>query len=368
MITFAVGVVFVSYAAFVLALYIGWRKTITGSDNTAAFHRFISVIIPARNEEKNIGSLLDDLFAQRYPPGKMEILVVDDHSEDRTAEIVNEKIKNVSFGRIILSVKTGKKSAITTGVEHARGEIIVTTDADCSVNPDWLISVNNKFSNDEVKMVFGPVKIDHGNSFFSTIQSVEFASLVGSGAATMAMDTPTMSNGANLAFLKKTFPEVGGYNGNFQVASGDDEFLMRKISDKYPGSIRFNNSKESIVTTQPQRTLTEFISQRIRWAGKWKYHSDLKSKMLAVYIFLLHLTVLMLPVFYVTELVSPVWIIAFVLLKLLAEFVFLLDVVSWLGVRWNWPAFLSLQLLYPFYAIMIGISSFFVSPSWKGRK
>jgi poly-beta-1,6-N-acetyl-D-glucosamine synthase len=232
----------------------------------------------------------------------------------------------------------------------------------------WLNSVDAAFATSDIKMVFGPVKIEADQTFFSKVQAMEFSSLIGAGAATLALGAPSMCNGANLAFRKEVFLEVGGFDGNLQVASGDDEFLMRKIAAQYPHGISFNHAQDAIVVTQPQRSLSAFVSQRLRWAGKWKYNQDLLSKLLALLIVGFHATVLSLPFFLMAGLLNAYVLVSLLVLRALVEFIFIRSVTAWLGVRWHGPSFLLLQLLYPVYAVGIGLASWFVHPAWKGRK
>jgi cellulose synthase/poly-beta-1,6-N-acetylglucosamine synthase-like glycosyltransferase len=311
-----------------------------------------------------------DLFHQNYPKENFEILLLNDHSEDGSMAVAEETLKLSAFSKctFIHPALAGKKAAITEGVKHAMGKIIVTIDADCRVGPEWLASIDRNFSHDAVKMVFGAVKIEPTKTIFQSMQAIEFASLIGTGAATMAYGIPTMSNGANLAFRKLAFEEVDGYEGNLEIASGDDEFLMRKIAAKYQDGIRFNNDQQGIVVTNPQSSVGDFFYQRIRWAGKWSAHTDVKTKLLAVFIFIFHAAILVTPV--IATFNDNVWVaVGFILLvKAYLEYRFLRIVNFWLNVSWSWPAFILLQATYSFYAVSVGIATLFVKPVWKGRK
>ena len=365
--TFALVVVFVLYGLLVLSLYIGWLKAI-GKRSSAAEYHSISIVVPVRNEEFTIGRLATDLVNKNYPSDKFEIIFVDDHSEDSTALAIQDAVKSVSNARLIKSARKGKKAAITTGVQEAQGQIIVTTDADCRVSTDWLASINMCFENDSVKMLMGGVKIEANKFLFSKMQSIEFSSLIGSGAATLAFGVPTMCNGANLAFRKEVFIEVDGYKGNEAIASGDDEFLLRKVAKRYPNGIRFNNLVESIVSTGPAKSITQFAAQRLRWAGKWKHHRDLSTKFLGLFIFTVQFSVILVPFVYYLNLASGDMLLTLLFSKAVLEYIFIHRVTRWLGVQWDWPSFILLQVLYPVYAIVIGFGSLFVSPVWKGRK
>jgi hypothetical protein len=176
-----------------------------------------------------------------------------------------------------------------------------------------------------------------------------------------------MCNGANLAFRKEAFENVNGYEGNLHVASGDDEFLMRKINTACPGSIRFNISRASVVSTKAQSTGTDFLFQRIRWAAKWRHHRDLKTKLLAVYVFLFHLLTISLPVLAILGYLKLSFVLVLFLVKAILEFRFLVRVTSWLQIPWHWPSFILLQVVYSLYAVIIGVLSNFIQAKWKGR-
>jgi hypothetical protein len=194
---------------------------------------------------------------------------------------------------------------------------------------------------------------------------MEFASLIGSGAATAALGAPTMCNGANMAFRKKVFSEVKGYDGNLSIPSGDDEFLMRKIHKRYPDGIMFMNSDETVVTTMAQPDLHSFVNQRIRWASKWRHNSSLWSQMLAVAVIIFQLAFIANWFFIFTPMILQS--LFYMTVKMILEAAFLLQVCRFLGTRWKWLSFLSLQFIYPFYVPAIGIASFFRPFEWKHR-
>ena len=326
---------------------------------------FITVLIAARNEAKNIGALLDDLSRQNY--SSYEVIVVDDHSEDNTAAIAEHFATKYTSFRIVRSSGSGKKQALTDGVRHAQGSIIVATDADCRVTAQWLSSIAIYFQQPEVKMVFGGVRMQQQN-FFHDLQAIEFSSLIGSGAATAAMGYPTMCNGANIAYRKTVFEEVKGYTGNTHVPSGDDEFLMRKIKAIYPSGIYFINDTRSVVTTQPNETVGDLIGQRLRWAGKWRYNTSTYTMLLAIYIFSIQLITLLCwgLLFYSDERLK-VTAVLFLTVKALLEFLFLRSVCRFLGCWWNTLAFMTLQVIYPLYVMGIGLFAHFIPQQWRGR-
>ena len=263
---------------------------------------------------------------------------------------------------------TGKKAALTQGIQQATGTVMVTTDADCRVGVEWLNSIRQYFQDEKVKMVFGGVKVQESYSLFSKLQALEFISLMGSGTATWALGFPTMCSGANLAFRKSTFDEVGGYSGNLHIPSGDDEFLLRKIADRYPDGIQFMSDPKAVVVTAHMRNVKDFVHQRIRWAGKWRYHQGLFSKLLAILIFSFQLLIILLPLLVVTNWINPILAISLCVGKVLIEFFFLKGGCDFLKVKWNTVVFILWQLIYPFYVVLIGLASNIQSFEWKGRR
>jgi poly-beta-1,6-N-acetyl-D-glucosamine synthase len=364
--------IFGLYFLLMLFLLYGWEKAMVNKlpEVRERITGRITVVIPFRNEEANIENSITDLVNQSYSSAFYEVVFVDDHSTDRSNSRVALKITSLPNFRLISlpAENEGKKKAITLGIEKSIGDIIVTTDADCRLSTNWLASINDQFQGDGIKMTFGGVKIAEKDSFFSKLQAMEFSSLIGSGAATLNLGYPSMCNGANLAFLKTAFIEVNGYEGNFNISSGDDEFLMRKIITKFPGSICFLHNPESVVSTLAQKSLKDFLYQRLRWAGKWKYNSSVSTKLLALYIFLSQLSficVVGLTLMNKLDLKTAFFLIGG---KIVFEFIFLSKICAFLGVKWRTLYFLLLQFIYPIYVVSIALASNFISPLWKERK
>jgi len=348
-----------------LVLLVGWYRALNkGFENTTERKQYaVSVIVPVRNESATVATVLHDLMQQDY--SRYEVIVVDDHSSDSTAEKVKKIIAGNHPIRLITNTGHGKKQALTTGIQVATGSIIVTTDADCRMNPEWLSIVNNQFQSEKIKMTIGGVKIDQDSSLFSHLQALEFSSLIGSGAATLAMGFPTMCNGANLAFRKSVFQDVQGYEGNTHIPSGDDEFLMRKIAKQHPDSISFMPYQGAVVRTQALANVHTFLQQRIRWAGKWRFNSSVITKGLALYVMVVQFFWMVLMVI---TIIDPVKWCLLVVMKVALEGIFIFSVCRFLKVRWHWPGFFILQLVYPVYVVGVGVFSLFLPFTWKDRK
>ncbi|HZY80899.1 MAG TPA: glycosyltransferase [Cyclobacteriaceae bacterium] len=346
------------YAVLIIVLAFGFARLEEIPEKKDGKLHTVTVIVAVRNEASTIPSLLSDLSKLNYPPDKWEVIVVDDHSADKLA---------LPGVRVIPSPHPGKKSAITAGVAAAKGEIIVTTDADCRVQPGWLHEINKGFQEQETQMIVGAVRIDPDQRFFSQLQSIEFVSVIATGAATLGLGVPTMCNGANLAYRKDAFIQVNGYQGNENIASGDDEFLMNKFNSKWRNSIAFLYSKTSVVSTSASPDLSTFIQQRLRWAGKWKHNISLGTRVFAMVVWLFHLSFLAMP--FVAAAGFLPWRLFFILAgaKIFVESLFLIPAANVFNVKWRWISFLVLQFFYSFYVVSIGLMSQVLLPVWKGR-
>ncbi len=357
------------YSLLIFLFTIGWfRLKIPTIKNIEAS---VSVIIPVRNEEKNILGLLNDLKNQNYPPGKFEVLVIDDHSEDGTEKLVQKFISENPAHQIrrIQNEGSGKKSAIQLGVQQAKNPIIFTIDADCRVGAEWMKALQNAFSDEEVRMISAPVVYQGENTLFKKIQSFEFLSLVASAAGAIGIRLPFMCNGANLAFRKSVFEEVGGFEGNAKVASGDDVFLLHKIKKQFGASaIRFSRDKKAIVKTQATENFSAFLKQRKRWASKSKAYKDFFTLLLAAIVAGFNTLIILFLVF---SFIDPVYFALF-LLSLALKFVVDLPIL-WSACRFSGKQklmwlYLPVQLFYPFYTAGITLLALLTKNEWKGRR
>lgn len=354
------------YIVLLTLLFKGWRR-VRAEQTAEPAPVLVSVIVPFRNEALCIKDLVEDLKNQEYT--NFEVWMVDDHSSDESVAIIKGCITGYDQFNILSSVSNGKKQAISVGVQHAKGSIIITTDADCRLNPQWLSCMVKPFRDATVMMVSGGVTIIEDSTFFSRVQALEFASLIGSGAAMIGLHCPVLCNGANLAFRKEAFEKVKGYEGNVHIASGDDEFLMREIDAAYKNSIRFMNIEEAVVRTKAAPSLSAFFQQRLRWAGKWRHNSSMIAQLLAVYVLLLQLSLIVTMGMLFSDDYKLMTIAAAILFCRAAfEFIFLKQVCAFLKLRWRWNVFFVLQLAYPFYVVITGLFVHVSTTVWKGRK
>lgn len=362
--------VFVSvYVLMLILILITWIKIPLSEKSDCTDSLKMSVIIPVRNEARNILRLLDDLGKQNYTNQYFEVIAIDDHSDDSTFDKVSSASQTVSYKLKIISldVTTGKKEAIKKGIESSLGEIIVTTDADCRVGVDWLCEIARQFKRERTNLVFGPVKYTYAMNSFSSWQAMEFAVLQTTGAATLHLGVPTMCNGANMAYRKKVFFEVGGFRDNEYIASGDDEFLMHKVFQIDTDAVKFIKSRYAIVETTPLPDLKSFINQRRRWASKWEGYRIAYPKILAIAVFVANLSIMAGAILAITGYIHFFWFLAIWIMKFIPEYLLLVVSSKFFEIRIAQNNFLILAVLYPVYAVFFGIAGRFGKYRWKER-
>ncbi|MCF0056171.1 glycosyltransferase [Dyadobacter sp. CY356] len=362
-----------SYGIFTILLYVLWKFIPAINKKQSSTSNFLSVIIPVRNEQDNIENLLNDLEKQSFPYERFEVLVVDDSSTDQTAAIVKKLSLHSSCNISLISLPnipttSPKKRAIETAIIQAKGNIIVTTDGDCRVRSGWLQAISDCQMSSKAKLISGPVTFFKESSFTDYLQTVEFSSLIGSGASAIAAGFPSLCNGANLAYEKSAFFAVDGYDGVRHIASGDDEFLMHKIAAKYPGSIKFLKNPEAVVSTKAHTEWSLFFRQRKRWASKWKHYQSKTPLLLALYIFLCNLSVIVAGLLWLSENLTGRDFGILLLIKCAPEWLFLGTVLHFLKKSVSIFFIPFTQIFYPFYVCFFGLIAQKPEYEWKGRK
>jgi cellulose synthase/poly-beta-1,6-N-acetylglucosamine synthase-like glycosyltransferase len=283
MITF-LFVFFTIYCATFFTLYLACFKIKTISENQEQIIKF-SILIPFRNESKNLPKLLASIHQIDYDISKFEVILIDDNELKMPINF-----SNYNFNKTIIcnyrTTNSPKKDAITLGVNLAKFQHIVTVDADCEVPKNWLQNYNDYLlQNTDKELVIGQVQIKNSNSFLHIFQSLEFDVLQAITMGSYAINQVFMCNGANLCYNKNIFFEVNGYHGNTHIASGDDVFLLQKVmlkNSKYVGYCKHNDK----VTTKPVNTWTSLFNQRLRWASKTSAYQSFFAKYIAILVLL----------------------------------------------------------------------------------
>lgn len=334
----------------------------------------ISVIIPARNEEATIEACIKGINNQYYE-GDVEIIVINDHSTDGTAAILSKystTIKIIDGANIPKQphdlANAYKKNAISYAIQMAHGDIIVTTDADTLRGPRWLSTIAYFLEKKSVKLAAGPVTYAKTRSPLGIFETIDFLMMQGISAAGLEFDFYHSCNGANLAYHKSTFNAVHGYQGTADLASGDDIFLLRKITQKYKDSAKYLLNDDAIVTTFSMNSLGAFLQQRIRWAGKATAYKDVKSSVLLLVTAIVNLGLLLLLILSILGITTWTAFILFVALKIIPEGILLQKVLRFFKRLPLLFAFILLQPFHWLYIVLIGLVAPFASFKWKGRK
>jgi len=330
-----------------------------------------TIIIPARNEAANIKACVDSILSQDYPVNAFEIIVIDDFSEDDTAFIVNAMSQQFPQLRLLQlkdHCKEGetlayKKKAIEIAVSVAKGDWILTTDADCIVPKKWLLLYNAYIQEHQPCFVAAPVMFIKTAGILNQFQVLDFLALQGITAAAVGAGKHSMSNGANLGFEKTAFIAVGGYQGVDHIASGDDMFLMHKMKQTLHKPVGYLFHPDAIVLTAAMDTWKGFIMQRIRWASKARYYDDRSITVVLTLVYLFNLSFILLAL--MGSWSSLIIALGF---KTFFELFFLDPVAKFFKMQPELKYFIFYQPIHIVYNIAAGLFGQLKTYSWKGRK
>lgn len=356
------------YALLIFRFYSGWRRIPAFvSDKQELSGVKASIIVAFRNEEKNLSQLVADLSAQSYSEKLFEVIFIDDHSEDGSAEIVRNLIKDLPSFILKKNQGKGKKHAIETGMEISTGDFIVTTDADCRMNKHWLVTLALYFERESPQMILGPVLPINRKGFLFKMAALEFCSLIASAAGSSGAGHPVLSNGANLAYPKSILKNCKDpYMKSF--ASGDDIFLMQNLKKLRDAKIHFIKSRNAIVQTRMPETFKEFWQQRVRWASKTKAFTDSDMKITGLLVLGMNFFIAFS---FFAILFRFEWFFLFFLLllmKSLPDFLLMNSFLKYFERKDLLKYFILLQPVYPFYVIFAAFFGLFSrNYRWKGR-
>ncbi len=367
----------VLYGILMLSYSYGWRRlqAFNPGEHAYTFHTKVSVIIPARDEEENLPRLLEALQQQSYPANLFEVMVVDDFSEDGTADAVRYfPAPNVRLIRMSdhLSqterLNSYKKKAIELAIKEAAGHLIVTTDADCEMGPKWLETIVKFYETYHPRFIAAPVAYHREDNFFKKLQSLDFMTMQGITGSVAYLQTGTMCNGANLAYEKSAFEEVGGFMGIDMIASGDDMLLMYKIYHAYPDGVMYLKSRDAVVRTLPVADLPAFMNQRIRWSSKADKYEDKRITRVLALVYVWNVILLLFGIITIFHPTLVSWLLGLLVYKIVIELFFLAPVAAFFHKISLLPWFIPGQPFHIVYIVVAGWLGKFGSYEWKGRQ
>lgn len=335
-----------------------------GSDEIA-----VTLLIPVRNEADNLPGLMQDIQAQTYPSHIFEVLFIDDHSDDGSAEIIknlSEESDNIRLLHLPQHL-VGKKEAINMGVREARTDHIIQTDADCRISGTFIRAHAEAAGSDSQTLIAGPVRHESSRALLDNFEALEFMSLIGTSMASFLCKRPVMCNGANLSYSKAFYLRNEQELRRIPSPSGDDMFLL--IRAKKEGmKLKYLAAKSAAVTTGHTGTLKAFLHQRIRWGSKARHYADLEMIYLTLLILFTNIYILGT---LIASTIDHSYLLIFgaaLLIKSLADLILLTATAKHLNrmrLLWYFPV---VALFYYFYLVLTGVLSLFKSYSWKGRK
>lgn len=366
------GIIFI-YSLFIGAFAYGFKNVKLFKPVSLESKTHFSIIVPFRNEEKNLPQLMYSFSQLNYPRDKFEILFVNDSSKDNSIAIIKKfPVSSFSF-TIIENVRISnspKKDAIETAVKFVSNKWIITTDADCYVNQDWLKVLDVYIQKNNPEMIAGAVSYSSGQTFLHHFQQLDLMSLQGATIGSFGIKKPFMCNGANFAYTKKLFLDINGFEGNNEIASGDDVFLLQKtILDTRYGTqkVHYLKTDANVVLTNPAESWKDLLNQRIRWASKATSYQSNFAKVTALIVFAGNLTIvlsLFLTLFSFFSFWN--WYLLFAI-KISIDFLILYQTGKFIKPQ-SIKFFLISNLFYPFFSVYVAFSSFFVNYQWKDRK
>lgn len=335
-----------------------------------------TLLIPARNEAENIEACLESIAQQNYPPHLLEVFVIDDHSTDATPELVQSfpfpALRLLSLADFVdeADTRSFKKKAIEIGVQHATGQLIVTTDADCIAEPDWLLHLASYYQQFHPKMMAAPVNFHKEETYFEQFQSLDFLGMMGVTGAGLYRGFMNMCNGANLTYEKKAFEQIGGFAGIDHLASGDDMLLMQKMAQHFPGELAYVKNEKARTYTTAQKTLKAFVRQRIRWASKSSSYQEVQVTLILALVFFFCISIVLsfcLIPFFGKMMLLLLLIQLFV--KAIMDYFFLSMMSQFFDRSDLMRSFIPAFFMHLFYIVGIGTLANLVKQyEWKGRK
>lgn len=336
---------------------------------------FVSIIVSARNEEKNLPRLLPCLTSQEYPPDKLEIIIVDDRSEDKTWEIIAEAEKqyeNLIGIQIqnLLPDFAPKKRAIDKAVHQARGEILLLTDADCTPPSTWVRTMVSYYGEDVVAVLgYSPYRYDTKvPQFLQGILSLDNFSLAAVAVSSVAMGIPLTATGTNLSYRREAFFAINGFESMKSWVSGDDDLLVHAIRRKKLGVFDYAIDEGAHVPAAATQSWKQFWHQRIRYASKGKKYD--KPMLIGL------LAVLLLNIGIAAGIFSGVWgfstffkvALMFWVAKSFFEFSYLYTIARYFKQSHLLIYFIPTAVLHSFYVALFGSLGLLGAFRWKGGK
>ena len=360
-----------AYLSLIIWLIYGIDKVEEEEHNYSSIYNKFSIVIPFRNEEENLNSLLNTLLDIEYKNNDFEVIFVDDESTDKSREIIASFLKKSTIDFSIIDNErlsySPKKDAVTKAVKNAKHNWIITTDSDCYLPESWLLTINNFINSKQPKMIVAPVTFTNNGSFFEEFQYLDFLSLQNATIGGFGIQKPFLSNGANLAYRKDIFEKLNGFDNNNSIASGDDVFLLEKYFNNYPEDVHYLKSYDALVATKPEKNLKNLVQQRVRWAAKTTSYNNWFGRLVGLLILLMNATVLDSFLFTLIGLLTWNELLIILISKFTIDFIYLNKTTTFFKKPICLKFYLINALLYSFFSVYVAFYAMLFNYKWKGR-
>jgi glycosyltransferase involved in cell wall biosynthesis len=352
------------YTLAIIALIYGFSKVNSFENLDLKPKTKFSIVVPFRNEAENLPHLLESLSKLNYPNDLFEVILVDDDSDCRL-QIADCRFQVSVINNIRVS-NSPKKDAISTAIQVVKNDWIITTDADCVVNENWLLALDNYIQLHKVSMIAGAVSYPCQNSFLHHFQQLDLASLQGATIGSFGLGKGFMCNGANFTYTKSFFQDLKGFDGNDKIASGDDVFLLQKAIAQFPEKVHYLKSKNNIVITKPLDDWKSLFYQRVRWASKTGSYQSRFGIGLGLIVFGGNVGLLFVVCCLLFGIGNFYLLIFLLFAKFSVDLILIHKTNGFLKKKTQF--FLTSSLLYPFFSVSVALYSLFGKYEWKGRK
>lgn len=355
------------YALVLLWLALGYLRTSFYKSSEKKLQIGISIIICARNEEQSIAKCLDSILKQDYVLQRIQLILINDASNDRTVQIAEALLNRSGVHYKIISnqQRKGKKASITYAMQFVNHELVVSRDADTfTKSTKWLQTISDQYNESKADLIIGPVALANNVGLLWALQAIENNILTLAAAGSAFYKKPFLCSGANLVFTKNIFERTKGYSSHQAIESGDDILFMEEIRQLEHSKILFLKSKGALVYTYPCYSFQQLLAQKTRWASKFKINPNKLNLALALLTFAANLGWVFCFAQVFSGVANHLPAVLFISLKLLFDFLLLFLASGLIKNRHLLWYSLPAGCVYPIYAVLVGLVSLFKKPKW----
>ncbi|MBO3099151.1 glycosyltransferase [Gelidibacter pelagius] len=333
-----------------------------------------SIIIPFRNEEKMLPTLLESILNLTYPKDYFEIIFVDDDSDDTSVQMLNSTLINngtspIDF-KIVKNIKSSnspKKDAISLAISQAKYDWIVTTDADGILPKYWLDSFDAFIQKQEPDFIAAPITYANSQGFLQNFQLSDVLSLQGATIGGFGIKRPFLCNGANLAYKKELFKTLNGFQGNSEIASGDDVFLLEKATEQSSNKVHYLKCQGAVVSTFALTSWSDLIEQRVRWAAKSSAYKNWFGKLVGLIVLSQNALLVSCVLLAAIGIMKPLHLLIIFLIKFCIDFLLIYKAANFFNQKHHLKYYFLSSFLYPFFSVLVTFLAVFKGFKWKDR-